>query len=259
MLLKLLHFVLRISKRRWGRIQQSQEAKCPLMHTLSRPAERSIRRNILRPRSTSLSFPKSAPSDGRSVSSSFIWYIFSTLHSFQFSSSPEQWCFNIFFLSLDHVCQGKGEVWRYGQTWQGTLWEGDEELHSTQRREEEEVQGPQCSQETPVSTFCKNTFLMYIWINWNQRLVITIFILFSAKGLPSSFSVRSTVPRWKKRPRVCPSEMWPNDLVRCGTKQWLRRSSHLRRRPPSWRRSMRRWENDAIPIQHHTHSWDPNC
>lgn len=67
-----------------------------------------------------------------------------------------------FFSSSDHVCQGKREVWRYGQTWQGTLREGDEELHSTQRREEEEVQGPQCSQETPVSTFVWIHFVMHV-------------------------------------------------------------------------------------------------
>lgn len=67
------------------------------MHTLSRPAERSIRRNTLRLRSTSLSFPKSAPSDGRSVTP------FGYIVLMPFPSFPN----NDFFPSLSQTMSAK--------------------------------------------------------------------------------------------------------------------------------------------------------
>ena len=66
-----------------------------------------------------------------------------------------------FFLLPDHVCQREGQVWGSGQTGQGPLWERDEELHPTQGREEEEVQGPQRTQETPVSNVTDMYTCMY--------------------------------------------------------------------------------------------------
>lgn len=87
----------RIFRQRWGRIQQNQEAKCPHTHTLSRPAARSIRRNTLRQRSTSLSFPKSALSDGRSVTP-FIYIVL-----MPFPSLPN----NDFFSSLPQTMSAK--------------------------------------------------------------------------------------------------------------------------------------------------------
>lgn len=57
--------VLQITEEGWVKIQQSPEAKCPRMPTLSRLAARNIRRNTLRRRSISPSSPRSVLSDGR--------------------------------------------------------------------------------------------------------------------------------------------------------------------------------------------------
>lgn len=64
----------------------------------------------------------------------------------------------------DNVCQREDQVWGPCQARQGALWQRDDELHSSQGKEEEEVQGPQCPQETPVCVAFKR------WNIYNKKV-----------------------------------------------------------------------------------------
>lgn len=102
-----------------------------------------------------------------------------------------------FFLLSGDESQGEGQIWGTGQTGQGALRRRDVALCPTQgscegRQRKEEVQGPKCPQETPVSTSGylspkKNLKQDYMCLNLNTSLSLShrsAFFIFCSDKRP---------------------------------------------------------------------------